>query len=310
VLRVGLLGLGDAGRHHARALTAAQAEGLLAWTALGVRDVAKAPGELAARVVSGDALLAGGLCDAVIIATPDGLHFEHARRAIAAGLHVLVEKPLALEVDQAEALVRAAGDRVLQVGYQLRHHAGHQLVRARLPALVGRLHTIHVRWAWPDPAIDGWRAHGQDARWWSLAALGTHALDLALWFADAGVTDVAALCEPASGIDRMAEVSLRFATGALAHVSVAVTHRAEPSLVLAGDAGEVACADTLGARGAGTIVHRANREARDLAFTAEDPYLRQLRAFVGRCAGDDPRVDPQAVANVALLHRISSARPA
>jgi hypothetical protein len=68
----------------------------------------------------------------------------------------------------------------------------------------------------------------------------------------------------------------------LGHVSVAITHRAQSSLVIAGDAGEVEATGALGARGAGTLVHRANREARPLAFTAETPYLRQLRAFVAR----------------------------
>ena len=313
MLRVGLFGTGDAGRHHARALAAAQAEGHLAWSCVGARDVASVDrGKLgipaATAVIDGETLFAGGAADALIIATPDGLHFDHAARALRAGMHVLVEKPLTLEVRDAEALVTAAKDRVLAVGYHLRHHAGHQLVREQLSSLVGELRSIRVRWAWPDPAIDGWRSLGRDARWWSLAALGTHGIDLALWLAAGEVTDVACVREPASGIDRAAEVSLRFATGCLAQVSVAVTHRARPSLVIAGTTGEIEATDTLGARGAGTISHRdtASRASRELAFAVEDPYLRQLRAFAARCAGHGDRIDPHAVHNVALLHRITA----
>ena len=165
-----------------------------------------------------------------------------------------------------------------------------------------------MRWAWPDPAVAGWRAQGTGARWWSLAALGTHGLDLALWLAGDDVSHAACVREPPAGIDRAAEVSLRFGSGVLAQVSVAITHRAQPRLAIAGTLGEVIASDTLGARGAGTIVHRdtATRSSRELVFPVEDPYLRQLGAFAARCAGHGPRVDPHAVANVALLHRITS----
>ena len=312
MLRVGLLGVGDAGTHHARALIAAHADDIR-WTAVGARDIAKATAKCrelgmteATRVVSTDELLAGGLCDAVIIATPDGMHFDHANAALRNSMHVLVEKPLALTMIHASDLVAAARehDRVLQVGYHLRHHAGHIAVHARLGELVGNLRTIYARWAWPDPAVDGWRAHGEGARWWSLAALGTHAIDLALWFAGAPVTEAISLREPPQGIDRAAEVTLRFSTGVLAHISVAVTHRAASLLTLTGDAGELICQATLGARGAGTIT-RVTTTTESIAFTAENPYLRQLRAFAARCASPEMRIDAHAITNLELLHRIT-----
>ena len=308
MLRVGLLGIGDAGAHHARALAAA---GEIEWTAIGARDVTSARARATAvgapaavKIVSIDDLF--GLCDAVIIATPDGLHREHAARALAAGLHVLVEKPLALTAGDAIALVDAAtrARRALQVGYHLRHHAGHELIHAQLAALVGEIRTIHVRWAWPDPAVDGWRAKGNGATWWALAALGTHAIDLALWWTGANVVEVEDMLEPPSGIDRAAEVLLRFDTGVLAHVSVAVTHRAQPLVTIAGTAGELEANGTLGASGGGTITHRAGKTTRQLDFAPADPYRRQLDAFVARCA--NPSIDDHAVANVELLQRITS----
>jgi predicted dehydrogenase len=300
VPRVALIGAGDAGRHHALALAALHAAGELAFTAVGVRDIAKTSGFEPARVCSPDDAIAAS--DAVIIATPDGLHRAHAEQALAAGKHVLVEKPLALSLADAEAVVAAAraADRVLAVGYHLRHHAGHERVHAELAQLVGTPRTIFVRWAWPDPATAGWRANGQGARWWSLAALGTHAIDLALWFANDRVVDVVAVKSPDAGVDHAAEVSMRFAGGVLAHVSCAITHRAEPIVAIAGDAGEIVCTHTLGARGAGELQYNGS----PLAFTVEDPYLRQLRAFVRRCAGAGPRIDPDAIANLELLERL------
>lgn len=310
MLRIGLLGVGDAGTHHARALIEAHGTGI-EWAAVGARDIVKAAAKCAelgmpasTRVVSPEELLAGDLCDAVIIATPDGMHHEHALLALRAKLHVLVEKPLALTLIDASDLVAAARehDRVLQVGYHLRHHAGHELVQARLGELVGELRTIYARWAWPDPAVDGWRANGDGARWWSLAALGTHAIDLALWLTGAPVVEAACLREPPQGIDRAAEATLRFASGVLAHISVAVTHRAVSVLSIAGTSGEVVCEGTLGARGGGTITHRTNGP---IELVAENPYLRQLRAFARRCTEEHGKIDAHAITNLELLHRLT-----
>jgi predicted dehydrogenase len=86
MLRGGLVGTGDAARHHGRALSSLAAEGSLAWTAIAGRD--------AARLA--EALIDARACDAVVFATPDGIHAEQVERAARAGLHVLVEKPVAI----------------------------------------------------------------------------------------------------------------------------------------------------------------------------------------------------------------------
>ena len=313
MLRVGLLGLGDAGTHHALALIAARSPDIEC-TAVGARDIGKAVAKCSelgmpstTKIVPVEELLAGAHCDAVIIATPDGMHYEHAMTALRSGLHVLVEKPIALTIIHASDLVAAARekDRVLQVGYHLRHHAGHEIVQAQLETLVGTLETIYARWAWPDPAVDGWRAHGDGARWWSLAALGTHAIDLALGFAATAVTDAVCVRDPQVGIDRAAEVSLRFANHTLAHISVSITHRARSLLHLVGTEGEVECVGTFGARGAGTIIHRTPAGEQPIQFTAENPFVRQLRAFAARCTGSYSKIDAHAITNLELLHRVT-----
>ncbi len=62
--------------------------------------------------------------DAVVIATPAALHYEHIRKALLAGKDVFVEKPLALTLSQGEELVRLAenGSRILMVGHILHYH--------------------------------------------------------------------------------------------------------------------------------------------------------------------------------------------
>src|SRR5262245_66518660 len=56
-------------------------------------------------------LLAKCEMDGVIISSPHSLHFEHARAALEAGLHVLVEKPMCTRAAHARELVRIAGDK-------------------------------------------------------------------------------------------------------------------------------------------------------------------------------------------------------
>ena len=66
-----------------------------------------------------DAALARKDVDAVVIATPSGLHFQHAKLALSAGKHVMVEKPLAHDVAEAVELASLAASKglVLMVGH-------------------------------------------------------------------------------------------------------------------------------------------------------------------------------------------------
>lgn len=285
-MKLALVGIGDAAKHHARALATLHQQGVLEFTSVVARDAAKFEAFRAAvdvpasvKVVSSLDALSG--VDAVVLATPDGLHAEQVISCAQRGFAVLVEKPLALTTHDGALVVEAArkANVCLHVGYQLRHHPAHVLMHQRLAEL-GRLRSLSFRWAWPDPSVDGWRAKGTHARFWSLAALGTHAIDLAVWFGGAAVSEVKALRFPAEGIDRAAEVSLRLAHEVSAHVSVAVTHRAISRVVVTGAQGEFEALGTLGARGEGSLSLRVGRaEPVPVSFVVENPYLAQMRAF-------------------------------
>jgi predicted dehydrogenase len=126
VIRVAVAGAGEWGRNHVRTLAALPGV-RLAWVIdpdPRRRDEAHA---LApdARIVAhdGDALRDPRL-DAVVIASPSPTHYPVARAALAAGKHVLVEKPLAPTAAEAEDLVRRArrAKRLLAVGHLLLYH--------------------------------------------------------------------------------------------------------------------------------------------------------------------------------------------
>jgi predicted dehydrogenase len=79
---------------------------------------------LSVRAASFDEVLADKAIDGVSLASPAVLHFAQAKAALEAGKHVFVEKPLALDVGEAEALCALAKDRgrVLMVGHLLQYH--------------------------------------------------------------------------------------------------------------------------------------------------------------------------------------------
>jgi predicted dehydrogenase len=314
-LRVGLVGLGDAGNQHARALVQLEREGVCRFVAVCAREPdhvqafreAHALPEQTRGFVGFDALLDGGSCDALILASPDPAHTEQLSRCTARGVHVLVEKPLAISLEAGREALQLAHKRdvIVRIGYHLRHHPAHRLVRARDERLIGRLCNIQMHWAWRDPNVDGWRASGQ-ARFWALAALGSHCIDLARWFVGAEPTRLAYLVEPATGVDRAVELSLAF-PHALMHASVSIGHSARSRLVLTGEDGEIECLGTLGARGDGEIWMRQRGQPREaLSFVPSDPYVAQLRAFLDAVARGQQQPIDDALGTLAVLDAIAA----
>jgi predicted dehydrogenase len=115
-LKVGVVGTGALGRHHVR-IMAELAEADL----VGIVDLrADVAAELAGRhgTVAMESLdqLAESV-DAAVVAVPTSDHLTVARRLLEKGVHVLVEKPITPTLEEADALLAAAGDRVVAVGH-------------------------------------------------------------------------------------------------------------------------------------------------------------------------------------------------
>ena len=114
-----MAGAGVFGGHHAKKLAEADGVRLVRiYDADPVRAASRAEEHGAEGVADLDAFLPG--LDAVVVATPATSHAEIATAALKAGCHVLVEKPLALTLGDADALIALAAARglVLQVGHQ------------------------------------------------------------------------------------------------------------------------------------------------------------------------------------------------
>lgn len=126
--------------------------------------------------------------DLVSVVTPPSEHLEMTLAALAAGKHVLCEKPTALDVREAAELVEAAKqnpDRITLIDHELRFLPSWREARARIASDVGRVRYAEVRYSSP---ARGDRSRGWD--WWSdakrgggiLGAVGSHFVDALRYF--------------------------------------------------------------------------------------------------------------------------------
>ncbi len=127
-LRVALVGAGHMGRLHAAKLAELQRAGepveVVGVADLELERAREVAGPIGAKATNNHRVWVGA-CDAAVVAVPTVSHFEVVQNFLRAGAHVLVEKPIAAELDQAEALIALArrADRVLHVGHLEWHNA-------------------------------------------------------------------------------------------------------------------------------------------------------------------------------------------
>lgn len=191
--RVLVVGAGSAGARHARHLGAL---GATVTVTDPDGDRASAAAAACGGAVTGLADgLAGDRWDGIVVASPNVFHADQARQALRTGARVLVEKPLAVDADEAEAIAAEGGDR-LAVAYNLRFHPPvERLVAAVHGGAVGA-----VQWArlWFGQWLPDWRP-GVDYRgtYSARRELGggvlldaSHELDLLLWLLGAGHYDI------------------------------------------------------------------------------------------------------------------------
>ena len=181
-----LVGYGSAGRGiHAPMLVAAGAAPVVVVTANAER-VAAARAELpAARIVPELAAALDEDLDLVVLASPSGVHAEQAHACIAAGVAVLVDKPLATGSAAAAELVAAA--RVAEVPltvFQNRRWDDESRTLAMLLAegSLGTVHRFERRWErWRPQPKDRWRENAPAEQGGGLLLdLGSHAIDAAV----------------------------------------------------------------------------------------------------------------------------------
>ncbi|MBV8093111.1 MAG: Gfo/Idh/MocA family oxidoreductase [Acetobacteraceae bacterium] len=207
-LRVGVVGTGHFGRYHALKVASFDRAQLV-----GVHDIdaerAKTVGwEAGAPDLSFAALLAQ--CDALIIATPAESHHELATAALGAKKHVLIEKPMAATLEQADDLARLAlrHELVLQVGHLERFSAAYDAVARRVSR---PLYVEAIR-------IAPFKLRGTDVS--VILDLMIHDLDLVLALVDSDISSVDAVGAAVASVhEDIANARLRFENGAVATIT-------------------------------------------------------------------------------------------
>lgn len=190
-LRAGLIGLGMMGRHHARVLGSLDGVDLVA-VADPAGDVhGVAGGRPVGRSV--EDLVAAGV-DYVVVAVPTAYHEDIALALAGAGVHALVEKPLAPDVASAVRVAEAFESRGLvgAVGHIERFNPSLQNLRARLEAgELGDVYQVITRRQGPFPARISDVGVVKD--------LATHDIDLTAWVTQSSFVSVAARTALKSG---------------------------------------------------------------------------------------------------------------
>ncbi len=242
------------------------------------------------------------IADAAVIAVPTHRHFKIAKACIDAGLHVLIEKPIATTVKEADQLIRLAKKRrvVLQVGHVERFNRGYAALTARLhrPMFIEteRLAPFKQRGAEVDVALD----------------LMIHDLDLAVALARSEVKRVSA-----SGfrvltrdID-IATALIEFKSGCVANLSASRVSQAAVRKLRMFQHGVYVSADLQS--GAVRFVTRRGGELKqtDENYAGGDALAAQAKSFVGAAmkkhpvvvSGEDGRRALQLALDVGRLVR-------
>ena len=131
-------------------------------------------------------LLARHDLDAVSVCLPNALHAPVTIAALRHGKHVLVEKPMARTVAEAEAMIAAAdaADRILMVSFNYRYRADVQWLKQYIESgALGRLYYAKAHWMRRSgiPRLGSWFVSKEQAGGGPLIDLGVHVLDLALY---------------------------------------------------------------------------------------------------------------------------------
>jgi len=238
-VRIGLIGLGMMGRHHARVIR--EVEGV---ELAGVADAMGDPHGVAGDLVVApdvDALIALGI-DAAVVAVPTVMHEEIALRLADAGVHALVEKPISGDVESGTRVVDAFESRGLvgAVGHIERFNPALLNLRARIEnGDLGEVYQIATRRQGPFPS--------RIADVGVVKDLGTHDIDLTSWLAQSPFSTVSAQTALRSGreFEDMVSFTARLRNGVITnHVVNWLSPMKERVTIVTGERGALV-ADTI-----------------------------------------------------------------
>jgi len=258
-------------------------------TAIAARDRGRAEKFAAKQGISRayggyEALLADETLDAVYIPLPNALHCEWATKALEVGKHVLCEKPLASNAEEARQMAAAAkkADRVLFEAFHYRYHPlATRIGEVLASGAIGRVNYIESIFCVPLPRPGDIR-YRYELGGGALMDTGCYAISVARMLAGEEPEVLSAIPTLTSpDVDRRMEAELRFPSGAGGRVLCSLMSRTllKMQAVVRGDAGELSIFNPIAPHVAHRLTLRTAAGVRRERVAGDATYTHQLRAF-------------------------------
>ena len=241
-----------------------------------------------------DALVNDPDIDAVYISTTNELHRDQALAAAKAGKHILCEKPLAMALNDARAMVKAAKDAgvVMATNHHLRNAATHRAVREAIKAgRIGRplaarvFHAVYL-----PPHLQGWRLDKPEAGGGVILDITVHDADTLRFVLDSDPMEAIAFSQAGglgqAGLEDAVMGVLRFENGVIAQFHDGFTTKfAETGLEVHGTDGSLIGRNVMTQRAVGTVTLRDAEGEHDLPLDHRNLYETALSTFHAAVAG-------------------------
>ena len=240
-----------------------------------------------------DALLADPEIDAVYNPLPNGLHCAWTLRALEAGKHVLCEKPLASNADEASRMAEAAqrAGRVLIEAFHWRHHPLASRMREILRAgEIGEVRHVEASTCIPM-LMPGNIRFRYELGGGALMDIGSYAVNMVRWLAEAEPEVVSAEARLSSPkVDRWLRAELRFADGRTGRITSSLFSATLLRLEnrVEGSRGTLRVFNPLAPHFYHRLTVEAEGQRRRERVPGEATYTHQLRHFVARVRGAPP----------------------
>ena len=233
-------------------------------------------------------LLAEPTIDAIYISTTNEWHEPQALAAIAAGKHVLCEKPLALSLDGARRMVAAAASAgvVLGTNHHLRNAATHRKMRELIQTgAIGRplaarvFHAVYL-----PPHLQSWRVDRPEAGGGVILDITVHDADTLRFALGDEVAEVTAMAANQgmgrAGLEDAVMGVMRFRNGVIAQFHDAFTAPHAPTgFEVHGTEGSLFGRDVMTQRPMGTVTMRRQGSEEEVPVDHENLYERSVRCF-------------------------------
>jgi 1,5-anhydro-D-fructose reductase (1,5-anhydro-D-mannitol-forming) len=223
--------------------------------------------------------------DAVYIATPNALHADQVVAAAQVGKHVLCDKPLALNVADAQRAIAACEEAGVRLGvtFQTRFHDAFDRCRPAISSgSLGDILVVQVEMSPGRTLLKGWRTDPSLAGLGTVNNVGVHGYDLIRYLLGAEVVEVTALAGHEAGLtpETLALALLRFDNGALGYVNAnqSVPHT-QADITIYGTKGRVIGRSCTRPNMTGSMTILSENDEISFATSSLNAYRRAVEAF-------------------------------